>query len=62
MIDSFEDLLRQTLETDFAPLYAELADREDLPPGALDPADKVLHAGTQAYARSRLLEPAPGRA
>ncbi|WP_374570790.1 phenylalanine 4-monooxygenase [Phenylobacterium sp.] len=53
VIDSFEDLLRQTLETDFAPLYAELAEAADLDTDAVLPTDAVLHLGTQAYARSR---------
>ena len=50
VIDSYEDLLTQTLETDFAPLYDELATLADLPPEAVLPADRVLTLGTQAYA------------
>lgn len=53
VIDSFEDLLRQTLETDFAPLYAALAPAPDLATDAVVEGDAVLHRGTQAYARSR---------
>jgi phenylalanine-4-hydroxylase len=53
VIDSFEDLLRQTLETDFAPLYAELEGRPDFAPEALLPSDRVLHRGSQAYAKAR---------
>ena len=50
VIDSFADLLRQTLETDFAPLYADLATAEELAPEAVEGADKVLHLGRQTHA------------
>ena len=53
VIDSFEDLLRQTLETDFAPLYAGLAAQPDLAPDAVEPADRILSRGDQHHARSR---------
>jgi phenylalanine-4-hydroxylase len=53
VIDSFEDLLRQTLETDFAPLYAALESAPDLQADVALETDTVLHRGTQAYARSR---------
>ncbi len=53
VIDSFEDLLRQTLETDFAPLYAELETASDLDLATIQPGDTVLHRGSQAYAQSR---------
>ena len=53
VIDSFESLLRTTLDTDFAPLYAQLAELPDLDIAALAPGDTVLTKGTQAYARSR---------
>jgi len=53
VIDSFEDLLRQTLQTDFAPLYARLAGLSDLAPETVLPGDAVIHLGSQAYARSR---------
>jgi phenylalanine-4-hydroxylase len=53
VIDSFEDLLRRTVETDFAPLYAQLADAPDLETDALIDADHVYHRGTQDYARSK---------
>jgi phenylalanine-4-hydroxylase len=60
VIDSFEDLLRQTLETDFGPLYAELAGQPDIEIEAILPSDRVYTRGTQAYARTgavRLSEP-----
>jgi phenylalanine-4-hydroxylase len=53
VIDSFEDLLRQTLETDFSPLYAEIEDQPDLEVDAILPTDHVIARGTQAYARSK---------
>ena len=54
VIDSFEDLLRQTLETDFAPLYAALAKLPDLEITDILPDDRVFTAGTQAYAAGKL--------
>ncbi len=52
VIDSFEDLLRQTIETDFAPLYAELHEQPDIAPDAVLPTDHIIHRGTQARSRS----------
>ncbi len=53
VIDSYEDLLRQTLETDFAPLYAELETAQDLATDTVLPSDTVITLGTQAYASAR---------
>ena len=53
VIDSFEQLLRATLDTDFAPLYAALADEPDLAVAAVEPGDRVITRGTQAYALAR---------
>jgi phenylalanine-4-hydroxylase len=53
VIDSFEDLLRQTLETDFGPLYAELDAEDDLKVATILPTDRVYTRGTQAYARAK---------
>jgi phenylalanine-4-hydroxylase len=53
VIDSFDDLLRQTIETDFAPLYTELAEQEDIEPGEIVAGDQVITRGTQTYARKR---------
>ncbi len=53
VIDSFDDLLRQTVETDFAPLYARLAGAETIAVDAILPGDEVLTRGTQAYAKSK---------
>ena len=53
VVPSFEDLLQQTLETDFAPLYETLEGQPDLSSDAVLPQDHVVHMGTQAYARQR---------
>jgi phenylalanine-4-hydroxylase len=53
VIDSFEDLLRQTLETDFAPLYRELAAAGDLASDAVLSTDTLIQRGTQAHAKAR---------
>ncbi|WP_167072061.1 phenylalanine 4-monooxygenase [Sphingomonas vulcanisoli] len=52
VVDSFEKLLRQTQETDFAPLYARLAEAPDLAITDILPDDAVITRGTQDYARS----------
>lgn len=44
VIDSFEDLLKQTIETDFAPLYADIAERPTIPVGTVLPTDRLFHA------------------
>lgn len=54
VIDSFEDLLRQTVETDFAPLYAELEGLPDIPIEAVLPTDTAITHGTQAHAARQL--------
>jgi phenylalanine-4-hydroxylase len=53
VINSFEDLLRKTQDTDFAPIYARLADGPALPADALISTDRVLTRGTQRYAFER---------
>jgi phenylalanine-4-hydroxylase len=53
VIDSFDQLLRVTLETDFAPLYARLETLPDLDIATILPDDTVLTRGTQAYATRR---------
>jgi phenylalanine-4-hydroxylase len=42
VIDRFEDLLRQTLETDFAPLYRALEDTPDIEPGEVIAGDTLI--------------------
>lgn len=53
VIDSFEDLLRQTIETDFAPLYQELEQACDLEVDAVIADDRIFSLGTQHRARAR---------
>lgn len=52
VIDSFADLLDQTRNTDFAPLYAAVARQPALAPDAVIAQDRVWHRGTQAHARA----------
>jgi phenylalanine-4-hydroxylase len=54
VIDSFEDLLRQTLATDFGPLYDDIRDKPDIEIEAILPTDRVYTYGTQAYARAKV--------
>jgi phenylalanine-4-hydroxylase len=54
VIDSFESLLRDTVGTDFAPLYARLESLPDIAIAELVPGDDVLTLGTQDYAMSRI--------
>ena len=53
VIESFDALLRQTIETDFAPFYREIATLPDYEPGEIAPGDAVLAQGTQDYAANR---------
>ncbi len=53
VIDSFEDLLDQTLNTDFAPLYAALDGRPDHDPATVLPDDRVFSRGTQSHVAAR---------
>ncbi len=53
VIPSFDELLRATVETDFAPLYHEIVAQPDIPIAEILPGDTVITRGTQAYARSK---------
>lgn len=53
VIPSFDELLRATVETDFAPLYTELKQLPDIPVAQILPEDRMLTTGTQDYARSK---------
>jgi phenylalanine-4-hydroxylase len=59
VIESFESLLRQTLETDFAPLYARLESLAEIAPATILPGDRVIHRGTQSRVSS-LMTSLPG--
>ena len=54
VIDSFENLLDKTLNTDFGPLYAELEGQPDIEIETILPTDRVYTHGTQAYARGNV--------
>lgn len=49
VIDSFDDLLDQTLNTDFGPLYAELEGSSDIEAGVILPADRVYWRSMQCH-------------
>ncbi len=49
VIDSFEDLLRQTRDADFGPIYQRLRGHEPIDVGAVLHTDRIIHAGSQAY-------------
>lgn len=51
VIDSYDDLFRATVDTDFAPLYARLNGKFSLKPEDVLAQDTVIHRGTQAYAK-----------
>ncbi|HEX8415220.1 MAG TPA: phenylalanine 4-monooxygenase [Sphingomicrobium sp.] len=50
VIESFEDLLHQTLDRDFAPIYAAMDAKQDLAITDILPNDTVFTRGTQDYA------------
>lgn len=58
VIKSFEDLFKQTIETDFAPLYERIKQAEQYKPTQILPSDKVYHKGTNEYALSKEKEKA----
>ena len=53
VIPSFDELLRVTVETDFAPLYQEIMAQPDIAVAAIHPDDLVLTYGSQDYARGK---------
>ncbi len=54
VIPSFDELLRATVETDFAPLYEELKAQPDIPVAEIVEGDEVITRGTQDYAASKV--------
>jgi len=50
VIDSYDQLFRATVDTDFAPLYAQMNGKFDLQPADIIDADEVISKGSQAYA------------
>ncbi len=53
VIPSFDELLRLTVETDFAPVYDTIRDLPEIAVDATVPGDEVVTHGTQDYARSK---------
>jgi phenylalanine-4-hydroxylase len=53
VIDSLDQLLRVTVETDFAPLYARLSLLDDIAIADIMAGDRVITAGTQCYAKAK---------
>jgi phenylalanine-4-hydroxylase len=53
VIPSFEELLRATTQTDFAPLYRAIRRGADIAVGEIVAGDDVVTRGTQAYAREK---------
>lgn len=53
VIDSYEQLLRTTVDTDFAPLYARLETLPDIAIAEIVEGDEVITRGTQAYALAK---------
>lgn len=53
VIDSYEQLLRTTVDTDFAPLYARLEQLDDIAVARIVDGDDIITRGTQAHASAR---------
>jgi phenylalanine-4-hydroxylase len=53
VIPSFDELLRVTVETDFAPLYDTLRAQPDIPVAEIVRGDNLMTFGTQDYARAK---------
>lgn len=53
VIPSYNELLRTTVETDFAPVYAELDTLPDFAVDSVADSDSVITRGTQVYAKSQ---------
>lgn len=54
VIPSFDTLLQATVETDFAPLYAEILAQPDIPVAKIVEGDRIITRGTQEYANSKV--------
>lgn len=57
VIPSFDELLRVTVETDFAPLYGEILGQPDIPVAEIVDGDEIITQGTQDYARAKGWQP-----
>ncbi|WP_342973148.1 phenylalanine 4-monooxygenase [Henriciella sp. AS95] len=52
VIDSYDQLFRATVDTDFAPLYDQMKGKFAFRPEDVLPDDEIIHRGTQAYAKA----------
>jgi phenylalanine-4-hydroxylase len=50
VIDDFRELLHQTADADFTPLYRQLENVDELAPDAVIESDRILHRGSQRHA------------
>ena len=57
VIPSYDELLRVTVETDFAPLYGEILGQPDIPVAEIVEGDVLITRGTQDYARAKGWKP-----
>ncbi len=54
VIDSFDDLLRQTRDADLGPIYERLKTVPPIEVADILPSDCLFHSGTQAYAHAKV--------
>ncbi|OWK28643.1 phenylalanine 4-monooxygenase [Sphingomonas mucosissima] len=57
VIPSFDELLRATVETDFAPLYEAIKQQPEIAVAEIVSDDEIITRGTQHYAASKLTRP-----
>lgn len=51
VIDDYEQLIRATVDTNFAPLYADMQGKFTIKPEGVLPGDDLISLGTQTYAK-----------
>jgi phenylalanine-4-hydroxylase len=54
VVPSFDELLRVTVETDFAPLYEAIKQQPEIAVAEIVSEDEVITRGTQEYARAKV--------
>ena len=60
VVSSMEQLLKVTVETDFAPLYQRLESLPDILVGEIIAEDALITKGTQAYSKGYQVPKSPG--
>jgi len=60
VVSSMEQLLKVTVETDFAPLYQRLESLPDILVGETIAEDALITKGTQAYFKDYQVPKSPG--